>query len=456
MENDDNSNSSGMEDDDNSNSINQFDGDENQILQQLLQTNISSKRKQLFWYDIRNFPDSLLIEILARLPVKSIFSFKSVCKHWQTLISHPSFCRFYYSILNSNPPSSSQPLRILDRYTYVPTLDELLNRLATEVHSLSEFSLVFLSTPEDQQQYHQFRVLSISNGLILCCWRAPTPFVYYICDPLTRQWITLPRRGHRYHDSCKEGLITRVNEDHMLTSYTVVRLEHLTLNYLNLETFSSETGKWICYKLPSPIPILWRQLACAPIYCYGALHWQVINDKGIHVMLAFDPYKDPKSVCLIPFPDDRDLNSEHNYMGACQLCGESQGTLRYFEVAHDSTQLYLFSMWTMKDYEKGEWCCEFRVRRSDLHSNDLELSNWLLDGWFRPLSFHPVNPNVVYLQCMEPERIVSYNILNKRLDFASKPIDSAQLILWSTAIPLVLPKWPVLVPITTVKSKKSG
>ncbi|XP_023767535.1 putative F-box protein At3g23970 [Lactuca sativa] len=293
----------------------------------------------------------------------------------------------------------------------------------------------------------------MSNGLVLCCWRSPTPFDYYICDPLTRQWITLPRRGPKYHEFFKEGLITRVNEDHMLTSYIVVRLKHFKSNYLNLEIFSSQTGKWIGNKLPCPISIkLWERVE-GSIYCYGALHWQVINDKGIHVMLAFDPYKDPKCVRLISFPDDRDFQSEENDIGTLQLCGESQGTLRYFEVAHGRKQFYLFSMWSMKDYEKGEWCCEFRVRRSDLHSNDLELSNWLSRyGWFTPLSFHPLNPNVVYMYCMEPGRIVSYNILNRRLDVASKPI--GQFISSYFAIPFVLPRWPVLVPIASVKSKK--
>ncbi|CAH1427895.1 unnamed protein product [Lactuca virosa] len=163
-----------MGDDDNSNSRSQFndDADENRIVQQHLLTNISRKSKQLFWYDIRNFPDSLLIEILARLPVKSIFSFKSVCKHWQTLISHPSFCRFYYSILNSSPRS----IRILDRYTWLPNFKEFVNRLGTKIHSSSEFSVLFLATYEEQQPgaKNQFRVLAMSNGLILCCAWLPT------------------------------------------------------------------------------------------------------------------------------------------------------------------------------------------------------------------------------------------------------------------------------------------
>ncbi|CAH1450029.1 unnamed protein product [Lactuca virosa] len=64
-----------------------------------------------FSYDIQNLTESLLLEILARLPLKSIFRFKCVCKHWLDLISQPSFARFYCSRMltasNSSRATSS-------------------------------------------------------------------------------------------------------------------------------------------------------------------------------------------------------------------------------------------------------------------------------------------------------------------------------------------------------------
>nr|KAJ0203132.1 hypothetical protein LSAT_V11C500243110 [Lactuca sativa] len=58
----------------------------------------------------------------------------------------------------------------------------------------------------------------------------------------------------------------------------------------------------------------------------------------------------------------RYLGSECLQMGTFQLCGESQGTLRYFQVADGSisTKFYLFTLWIIMDYEKGERCCELR------------------------------------------------------------------------------------------------
>ena len=49
-----------------------------------------------------------------------------------------------------------------------------------------------------------------------------------------------------------EGIVGRVNEDNVVTSYTVVRVEQLNSpsNYLSLDMYSSETGEWIDYRLP--------------------------------------------------------------------------------------------------------------------------------------------------------------------------------------------------------------
>ncbi|KAL5723143.1 hypothetical protein ACHQM5_006571 [Ranunculus cassubicifolius] len=42
-------------------------------------------------------PEDVLVDILLRLPVKSIIQYKSVCKSWRLLITDTSFTRLYYS-----------------------------------------------------------------------------------------------------------------------------------------------------------------------------------------------------------------------------------------------------------------------------------------------------------------------------------------------------------------------
>lgn len=402
-------------------------------------------------YDISHLPDSLLLEILSRLPLKSIFKFKCVCKHWQALISQPSFHRFYFNSISAS--SSLVSWRILYRYVYVSKFKDVLDRFRPENYNSSKFSVLFMSSFEEQQQSDQFKVLGVSNGLVLCCLLGP--LIYYVCDPVTRQWVTLPRgrdkSPNRHPIFFGEGFVSKVNEDGLLTSYTVVRVElmNTSSNYLNLETFSSETGKWVDYRLPCANPIALLKRGAGPISFNGILHWFVYE----HGMVAFDPNKEPKSCRLIQFPEDRDVESEYRNDGLYRLCDECQGKLRFFEVAPESYTFYCFSLWDMKDYEKGEWGCEFKVTRSDLSSSDPELSSWLMKATFLPLSFHPFNLDIVYLRCVELACVVSYSIQNKRLDVACKPIGVVDDLSWRVVVPFVIPRWPTPVPIPPVPKK---
>ncbi|CAH1433781.1 unnamed protein product [Lactuca virosa] len=96
-----------------------------------------------FSYDIQYLTESLLLEILARLPLKSIFRFKCVCKHWLDLISQPSFARFYCScMLTASTSSSSLPFRILYRYIYVSKFTDVLDRFRPETYNSSKFSVL--------------------------------------------------------------------------------------------------------------------------------------------------------------------------------------------------------------------------------------------------------------------------------------------------------------------------
>ncbi|XP_071693271.1 putative F-box protein At3g28280 [Rutidosis leptorrhynchoides] len=434
---------------------------ESQVIfaQSQLNPNVSDSSKlglffitRTFTYDISHIPDSLLLEILSRLPLKSIFKFKCVCKHWQTLISQPSFHRFYFNSINAS--SNLVSWRILYRYVYVSKFKDVLDRFRPENYNSSKFSVLFMSSFEEQQQSDQFKVLGVSNGLVLCGLLGP--LIYYVCDPVTRQWVTLPRgrdtSPNRHPIFFGEGFVSKINEDGLLTSYTVVRVELLNTatSYLNLETFSSDTGKWIDYRLPCVKPIALLKRGAGPISFNGILHWFVYE----HGMVAFDPNnKEPKSCRIIPFPEDRDVESEYKYDGLYRLCDECQGKLRFFEVAPEACSFYCFSLWDMKDYEKGEWVNEFKVTRCDLTSSDPELKSWLMKATFLPLSFHPFNLDIVFLRCVELACIVSYSIQNKRLDVACKPIGVVDDLSWRVVVPFMIPRWPTPVPIPPVPKK---
>ncbi|KAK9266693.1 hypothetical protein L1049_012612 [Liquidambar formosana] len=57
------------------------------------QDSANSMSLQASSFDVIAANDDLLTEILLRLPIQSLFQFKSVSKHWLSLISDPHFSR---------------------------------------------------------------------------------------------------------------------------------------------------------------------------------------------------------------------------------------------------------------------------------------------------------------------------------------------------------------------------
>ncbi|XP_058740870.1 F-box/kelch-repeat protein At3g23880-like [Vicia villosa] len=57
-----------------------------------------------------HLPEELIIEILLRLPVKSLLQLKCICKLWKTLISNPQFVKQHLLISNAKPSLTHQRL----------------------------------------------------------------------------------------------------------------------------------------------------------------------------------------------------------------------------------------------------------------------------------------------------------------------------------------------------------
>jgi hypothetical protein len=88
-------------------------------------------------------PHELIIQILLRLPVKSLLCFKSVCKSWFTIISDPNFAISNFQI------AATQSRRILFLSSTIPheiqsiDFEALVNNHVASLiaHSLYDFPL---------------------------------------------------------------------------------------------------------------------------------------------------------------------------------------------------------------------------------------------------------------------------------------------------------------------------
>lgn len=126
------------------------------------------------------FPDDVVLQILSRLPVRSIFRFKSVCKLWYRLSSDKYFIQLYNEVSIKNPMVLLEATELLDVKSIIVCVDN--------VRGVSDFSLDFMKD--------RVKIRASCNGL-LCCSSIPNKGYYYVCNPMTRDYKLLPKSRER-------------------------------------------------------------------------------------------------------------------------------------------------------------------------------------------------------------------------------------------------------------------
>ncbi|PIA61324.1 hypothetical protein AQUCO_00300694v1 [Aquilegia coerulea] len=289
--------------------------------------------------DIENgfFPDEVILQILARLPIKPLFRFKCVCKLWYKFPSNKYFIQLYNQVSLSNPMVLVEIMKSF----YVQSGYICVDRL----RGVSEFSLEFLKD--------RVKVRASCNGL-LCCASVPNKGVYYVCNPMTRDYIMLPRT--------RERPMTRFHPD---DEATLVGLAfHTSTCKFNvvLAGFYRPFGRrpldsFICLVFDSEINAWRRSISSRTeefthmnknqvVYSNGSIHWLTYSCLYILALdLANDMWR------KIPLPD--------------QIVGGSGNRLHLLELDGSVSVIRIsdswMSIWVLKDYLGDEWLETDRV-----------------------------------------------------------------------------------------------
>ncbi|KAF8113335.1 hypothetical protein N665_0051s0029 [Sinapis alba] len=137
---------------------------------------------------IMTIPDELIIEILSRLPSKSIAICRRVSKEWESLLLTPAFTDSFLAI------SSAQPRILLTfkcrgKWHYCSTLQpQHLDKELSVVEADYHMRLIGGSGPESFLSVHGFTCLIDRPVLMGKNERVPG-----ICNPCTDQHLTLPK-----------------------------------------------------------------------------------------------------------------------------------------------------------------------------------------------------------------------------------------------------------------------
>ncbi|KAM7465804.1 hypothetical protein LguiB_013366 [Lonicera macranthoides] len=182
--------------------------------------------------------EDMLTQILLHLPIASLLRFKSVSKHWLSLITNHAFSLIL--LLNNAPPR--------------PT--GLFLQCSSRLIKQREFDFVPFNTKKPPFRMLTFvedpsgiKVLQSCNGLLLCSSNRGLDVQcrHYIYNPTINQFTTLPQPHYLSLINPQCTYATAVNlafHPSKSPHYKVILVYTLLGIYYEMEIYSSETGLW--------------------------------------------------------------------------------------------------------------------------------------------------------------------------------------------------------------------
>ncbi|KAK8598814.1 hypothetical protein V6N13_076760 [Hibiscus sabdariffa] len=300
--------------------------------------------------ELIGYCDDILVNVLVRLPGKSLLRFRNVSKQWFSLISSPYFSR---CLSQSSIFPSAIFLRMRNKLKY-----HLLPLDTNPVQGPTIRSFNFVDDSAG------IRLLQSCNGLLLCCSNNRIGEYnrnYYIYNPTTNQYTTLPKPGNRTPSPNTIFGVILAFDPSKSVHYKVVfvRSSETTSHLYQLEIYSSETHLW---SFSSNIPKV--KNFGQGVYCGGAIHWIMNNSR---CLLCFNVHLERFQE--IPLPnilDDWDREPKCRYFGECG------GRLHLILTSckHSTRQ---FDVYEMKNDYSG-WLTKYQVDLNALTSTYPEMT----------------------------------------------------------------------------------
>ncbi|CAH2047499.1 unnamed protein product [Thlaspi arvense] len=330
----------------------------------------------------RTISDAILVEILARLPLRTIARFKLVCIKWKSEIESPYFRRLFVSVHRSSPSSSSSSSWSLMFALRLP-ITEAIGFHGCNAWDLPK-SLASYISPFERYSDLLCHYVASSNGLV---WidaftipiRNSTEYLKsFVGNPVLQQWVEIPPPPSK---SSPTGLVTRV-ENGAVSSFKVVRTkvertEMGMMNVWSVYVYSSETGLWTFKRIRSSCRVSGLVPALnldGKLYMWDNRCGSVDTEFGVLVGYDFYAEKgdDDDDQCrVIPFP-----LPDNKYVRRCLTT--SRGDVLYVEILY---------------------------RREEI-----DMASVGFDVFCFPLAMNPYDADIIYLWSRQHECLVSGNL----------------------------------------------
>ncbi|XP_071730057.1 F-box protein At3g07870-like [Rutidosis leptorrhynchoides] len=308
---------------------------------------------------IHDLSDNHMVAILVRLPVKTIVHCKCVCRDWLNLITDSHF-------INLHLTESPEYFMLLDDCTNsLRLLDIQEEDGANHLHHDPIMSLNLNLAPIFQNA--QLFVDGSVNGLICLTGSDGTSDMAYICNPITREYMILPKQI----DSTECNIVNSYGfgVSSLTGEYKVMRVIQTIRTSQAVpaaDVYTLGTGQW-------------RRLGHLAYFIYGHrgtflnnhFHWHICDyEDTLEKICTFDI--DNEKFQLFPSPP-LDLEEDIHFE---RMMGVVKGCLCYSYYTFCE-----FTMWVMKVYGiKNSWQKEVLINQ-----NICPNLRWSLNMHFVPI-----------------------------------------------------------------------
>ncbi|KAL7156004.1 hypothetical protein ABFS83_03G113600 [Erythranthe nasuta] len=309
-------------------------------------------------------PPEITINILSRLPVRTVITCKLVCKSWLELLETHEFAKSHLS--------KSVPGLVVYQYdNYIKTFEFEDDELDLERHGLHYNQVTkldrraFITSP-----HAAIGIQGSSNGCLFLREINTQPNALYICNPTTREYIELPNEGfvYRYPTMVTYGFgVSKITGQ-----YKVVNVYHecerdphmqvlLRIPKSFCRVYTLGTGKWRSVSPSAPLVYNCRSIGA---FLNGNLHWLISDLTGSSWISCFDLETEIFSTFLPPPP----LRSSGGFLGGLVNLG---GDLCLCDNSSDDEIV----IWLMKEYgDEKSWKKEFVIsKRPDFDGESYEV-----------------------------------------------------------------------------------
>ncbi|XP_059652197.1 F-box protein At3g07870-like [Cornus florida] len=311
-------------------------------------------------------PRDVLIDVLARLPIKTLVRCACVCKSWYSLLTNPSFITTHLN-RSSVAHNNNNNLLLVRRFSSDDDEEEHYSLLRCEKEMLfCDYAELDLPLKNDGGNPY-LRVIGCCNG-VLCLSDDLITYMdkLYLWNPSIQKTMTLPplRVTYQSHGPFMHSI--GFGFDSLTDDYKVVRIVYLHgpdgfEAPPEVDIFSVSTGTWRNIShLGLPYTILER---ASQAYVNGAAHWIAYDTERrsnfFYLIVSF--HMGDKVFGEIMVPDSME---DANWMLGVHIA-KVQESLSLIHIQLIGIQVTC-CIWVMKEYGISEsWTKQFNIDMSE-------------------------------------------------------------------------------------------